>query len=72
MKLLRRDEAAREAPAPIVAELRAALAPDRVHAGPTELSLYRHDGFWHPMDTSRDYKLLNDLWAGGKAPWRVW
>ncbi len=43
MKLLRRDDAAREAPAPIVTELRAALAPDRVHAGPTELSLYRHD-----------------------------
>jgi len=37
-----------------------------------EMMVYRHDGFWHPMDTSRDYKLLNELWASGKAPWRVW
>ena len=34
-----------------------------------ELMVFRHDGFWHPMDTSRDYKLLNELWATGKAPW---
>jgi glucose-1-phosphate cytidylyltransferase len=34
-----------------------------------ELMVFRHDGFWHPMDTSRDYKLLNELWAAGKAPW---
>jgi glucose-1-phosphate cytidylyltransferase len=37
-----------------------------------ELMAFRHDGFWHPMDTSRDYKLLNDLWAKGEAPWKVW
>lgn len=37
-----------------------------------ELMAYKHDGFWHPMDNSRDYKLLNDMWAGGDAPWRVW
>ena len=34
-----------------------------------EMMIFRHDGFWHPMDTSRDYKLLNELWANGKAPW---
>src|SRR6185295_4468496 len=34
-----------------------------------EMMVFRHDGFWHPMDTSRDYKLLNELWASGKAPW---
>lgn len=34
-----------------------------------ELMAYRHDGFWHPMDNSRDYRHLNDLWAGGQAPW---
>ena len=33
---------------------------------------YRHDGFWQPMDTMRDVELLEGLWAGGKAPWRVW
>lgn len=37
-----------------------------------ELMAYHHDGFWHPMDNSRDYKYLNDLWAAGNAPWRTW
>lgn len=37
-----------------------------------ELMVYRHEGFWQPMDTPREYALLNDLWAGGNAPWRVW
>jgi glucose-1-phosphate cytidylyltransferase len=33
---------------------------------------YRHPGFFQPMDTYRDVKLLNDLWQGGQAPWKVW
>ena len=37
-----------------------------------ELRAYRHDGFWQPMDNSRDYNLLNELWAAGKAPWNTW
>ncbi len=37
-----------------------------------ELMAYQHDGFWHPMDSSRDYKYLNDLWAAHKAPWNTW
>ena len=37
-----------------------------------QLMAYCHDGFWHPMDSSRDYKLLNDLWAQGNAPWNSW
>ena len=37
-----------------------------------ELSAYRHRGFWQPMDTLRDQVLLEDLWARGKAPWKVW
>jgi glucose-1-phosphate cytidylyltransferase len=36
-----------------------------------ELMAYRHDGFWHPMDTYRDYKLLNELWESNKAPWKI-
>jgi glucose-1-phosphate cytidylyltransferase len=36
-----------------------------------ELRAYRHTGFWQPMDTLREYQLLNDLWASGRAPWRV-
>jgi len=37
-----------------------------------DLAAYRHDGFWDCMDTYKDAIVLNDLWAGGSAPWRVW
>ena len=37
-----------------------------------ELVAYQHDGFFYAMDTYREYQILNDLWAGGQAPWRVW
>jgi glucose-1-phosphate cytidylyltransferase len=37
-----------------------------------ELMAYLHDGFWQPMDNSRDYKYLNDLWNEGRAPWDTW
>lgn len=37
-----------------------------------QLSVYKHSGFWHPMDTLRDKMLLEELWTSGKAPWRVW
>jgi glucose-1-phosphate cytidylyltransferase len=37
-----------------------------------ELMAFPHDGFWHPMDNSRDFHYLNDLWARGVAPWRTW
>ncbi len=40
------------------------------HAG--ELMAYPHAGYWQAMDTAREYGLLNDLWATGKAPWKVW
>ena len=35
-----------------------------------ELMAYRHDGFWHCMDTKRDHELLESLWEKG-APWAV-
>ena len=37
-----------------------------------QVMMYGHDGFWHPMDTYRDYQLLNGLWEQGNAAWRVW
>ncbi|MDB9307581.1 glucose-1-phosphate cytidylyltransferase [Aphanizomenon sp. CS-733/32] len=37
-----------------------------------QLSAYKHDGFWQPMDTLRDKNYLEDLWKSGKAPWQVW
>lgn len=36
-----------------------------------ELSCYKHDGFWQPMDTLREKRLLEELWASGKAPWMM-
>ena len=37
-----------------------------------QLKAFRHDGFWHPMDTLRDQQHLDDLWRSGKAGWKVW
>ena len=37
-----------------------------------QLAAFRHDGFWDCMDTYKDAIVLNDLWAGGEPPWRVW
>ena len=37
-----------------------------------ELMAFQHDGFWQPMDTLRDKNVLEDLWASGSAPWKVW
>lgn len=34
-----------------------------------QMCLYEHNGFWQPMDTSREYQLLNSLYAKGNAPW---
>lgn len=48
-------------------------------AGPLEslaasgqLAAWHHQGFWQPMDTLRDKMLLDELWASGRAPWKVW
>lgn len=37
-----------------------------------ELMAWKHDGFWHPMDTMRDKTHLETLWERGAAPWKVW
>ena len=34
-----------------------------------QLMAYRHEGFWQCMDTLREKKILEDLWAKGAAPW---
>ena len=41
-------------------------------AGVGELRAFHHDGFWDCMDTYKDAILLNDLWAAGRAPWKLW
>lgn len=37
-----------------------------------QLAAYKHKGFWQCMDTQRDKILLENLWAKGDAPWKVW
>jgi glucose-1-phosphate cytidylyltransferase len=37
-----------------------------------ELMAFRHDGYWGAMDTPRDRAVMEELWAGGAAPWRCW
>jgi glucose-1-phosphate cytidylyltransferase len=46
--------------------------PLRRLAADGELSSYRHDGFWQPMDTLREKNYLEELWAEGRAAWKVW
>jgi glucose-1-phosphate cytidylyltransferase len=62
---------------PAVLEL---LDPESVlERGPLErlaaagdLRAFRHEGFWECMDTYKDAVALNDLWASGSAPWKLW
>jgi len=37
-----------------------------------QLMVFEHDGFWQPMDTAREYSLLNELYKKNQAPWKVW
>jgi glucose-1-phosphate cytidylyltransferase len=41
-------------------------------AAERQLSAFRHEGFWQPLDTLRDKVRLEELWASGRAPWRTW
>ena len=37
-----------------------------------QLIAYRHDGFWACMDTFKEKQVLEDVYAKGRAPWKVW
>lgn len=37
-----------------------------------QMAAYKHNGFWRPMDTLKDKHDLNDMWAAGSAPWKIW
>lgn len=37
-----------------------------------QLAAYEHSGFWHPMDTLRDVRQLEELWQSGVPPWKAW
>ena len=46
------------------------LLPSLVADG--RVGMHRHHGFWHSMDTYRDFVALNELWNAGEAPWQTW
>jgi glucose-1-phosphate cytidylyltransferase len=47
-------------------------APLEALASDGQLMAYKHDGFWQPMDTYREFSMLNEMWKSGRAPWKVW
>ena len=42
------------------------LARDR------NLKAHLHQGWWQPMDTYREFQMLNELWDAGNPPWKLW
>jgi glucose-1-phosphate cytidylyltransferase len=46
--------------------------PMRRLAKDGQLAAFEHTGFWQPMDTLREYNMLNEMWASGRAPWKTW
>lgn len=48
------------------------IGPLELLAEKRELMMYRHEGFWHCMDNIRDMDALNQMWASGKPPWKLW
>ncbi|HLY45550.1 MAG TPA: glucose-1-phosphate cytidylyltransferase [Stellaceae bacterium] len=47
-------------------------APLERLAAEGELQAFKHQGFWHPLDTLRDKNYLEEVWDRGNAPWKVW
>jgi len=47
-------------------------SPLQALAADGELLAFKHEGFWQPMDTFREYTMLNEMWESGVAPWKVW
>jgi glucose-1-phosphate cytidylyltransferase len=37
-----------------------------------QLAAFKHGDFWQPMDTLRDKSQLEEMWATGQAPWKIW
>ena len=37
-----------------------------------QLAVFRHDGFFQPVDTVRELQLLQEIWSSGEAPWKIW
>jgi glucose-1-phosphate cytidylyltransferase len=48
------------------------LEPLQKLARDQQLTVNKHTDFWAAMDTYKDYQALNEIWASGRAPWKVW
>jgi len=46
--------------------------PMEALAACNQLMAFKHYGFWRPMDSLRDKNMLEEMWAAGKAPWKIW
>lgn len=46
--------------------------PMRSLASDGQMKIYKHRGFWRPMDTLKDKEDLKDMWENGDAPWKIW
>jgi len=46
--------------------------PMQILSKKKQLTAYKHFGFWQPMDTLREKKILEELWSNNKAPWKLW
>ena len=46
--------------------------PMRRLVADSQMMIYEHNGFWQPMDTAREFSLLNRLYEKGEAPWMIW
>lgn len=47
-------------------------APIKKLVEENEIGAYKHEGFWKPMDTQREYLELKAIWDSGIAPWKKW
>jgi len=59
---------------PYLRDDRTSLEADTMErlAADGQLAAYRHEGFWQCLDTLRDLRLLQSLWADGRPPWKLW
>lgn len=48
------------------------LEPLHNLASHSQLSIYKHDGFWTAIDTYKDVEKVKELWNKGNAPWKIW
>ncbi len=46
--------------------------PLQTLASQNQITAFKHEGFWQPMDTLRERQQLQESWDNGTAPWKIW